>query len=64
MRLLLPLNRLAEHLRLPADWLRGEAEGGRIPCLKVGRRMLFNPEAVEEALAEQAARNRLQPCGS
>jgi hypothetical protein len=49
---------LAALLRIPAPWLRGEALAGRIPCLRIGRRLLFNPEAVERALAERAASSR------
>ena len=56
---LLPLNRLADRLRLPAKWLKAEAEVGRIPCLRVGRRMLFSLEAVEQALLQQAITSRL-----
>lgn len=46
---------LAEHLRLPAIWLRKEALAGRIPALRVGHRYRFNPLAVEHALLERAA---------
>jgi hypothetical protein len=63
LQLLLPLNRLAARIRLPASWLRVEALAGRIPCLRVGRKLLFNPEAVERALAEQAANSREVACG-
>jgi hypothetical protein len=49
------LSGLSTHLRLPARWLKAEAKAGRIPCLQVGARMLFNIEAVERALAERAA---------
>jgi hypothetical protein len=56
VKLLLPLNRLAARLRLPADWLRDEALAGRIPCLRIGRKLLFSPDAVERALAERAGR--------
>jgi hypothetical protein len=52
---LMSLYRLALHLRLPREWLRAEAESGRIPCLRAGRRLLFSPEAVERVLAERAA---------
>jgi hypothetical protein len=52
----LRLNRLALQLRLPRDWLRQEALAGRLPCLKVGRRLLFDPAAVERALAERAGK--------
>lgn len=37
-------------------WLRREAKAGRIPCLRVGRRLLFNTDAVERLLAERAAK--------
>lgn len=50
---------LARRLRLPMDWLRTEADAGRLPCLKVGRRRLFNLGAVEAALAERAARGEV-----
>ena len=46
---------LARSLRLPVPWLREEADAGRIPCLKVGRRRLFSLDAVRAALAERAA---------
>jgi hypothetical protein len=46
---------LSARLRLPRRWLRAEALASRIPCLKVGRKLLFNPVAVEKTLAERAA---------
>jgi hypothetical protein len=52
------LHALARTLGLSAAWLKAEANAGRIPCLKVGRRLLFNPVAVERALAERAAGER------
>jgi hypothetical protein len=57
MELVFGLNKLAYHLRLPRDWLLGEAVAGRIPCLRVGRKLLFNPLAVERALANRAAKS-------
>ncbi len=54
---LLTLHRLAAHLRLPREWLRAEAIAGRLPCLRVGRKLLFNLPAVERILAERAASN-------
>jgi predicted site-specific integrase-resolvase len=48
---------LSEELQLPIDWLRVQAESGRIPCLFISRKkMRFNPEAVEKALADLAAK--------
>jgi hypothetical protein len=55
MAALVNLNRLAAELRLPRDWLRREARAGRLPCLRVGRRLVFNLAAVEQALADRAA---------
>ncbi|MCK6484912.1 MAG: helix-turn-helix domain-containing protein [Phycisphaerae bacterium] len=46
---------LARELKLPRTWLAAEARGGRIPFLKVGRRLRFNPDAVRRVLAERAA---------
>jgi hypothetical protein len=52
---------LSAQLRLPRQWLRAEALAGRLPCLKVGRKLLFNPGAVEKALAERASAVREVP---
>ena len=43
---------------LSVAWLKAEAEAGRIPCLKAGRRMLFDAEAVENVLIRRAAERR------
>lgn len=48
------ITELARATGLPLAWLKVEAKAGRIPRLLVGRRLLFNPEAVERALAERA----------
>ena len=45
---------LARRLGLPRDWLKTEAEAGRIPSLLAGKRRLFNSEAVERALEDRA----------
>jgi hypothetical protein len=49
-----PLRRAAARLGVPAAWLRAEAVAGRVPSLRVGRRLLMNPEAVERVLLERA----------
>jgi len=51
---ILSLFGLARELHLPVGWLKDEALSGRIPCLKIGRRLRFNREAVEDSLAERA----------
>lgn len=43
-------------MRLPRPWLADEADAGRIPCLRVGRRMRFNVDAVRQSLADRATR--------
>lgn len=53
---LLNLGQLARRLRVSQAWLRGEADAGRLPCLKADKRYLFNASAVQEALATKAAR--------
>jgi hypothetical protein len=42
---------------LSMAWLKAEAKAGRIPCFKAGRKLLFDPEAVEKALLERARRS-------
>lgn len=51
---LLPVGPMARLLRVPVKWLRQEAEAGRVPCLKAGNALLFDPEAVERVLLERA----------
>ena len=48
------LRQAAASLGVPFSWLESEAKAGRIPHLKPGRRLLFNIEAVAEALLERA----------
>lgn len=56
---LIGLAPLATRLGLPMRWIRQEAEAKRLPHVKAGRRLLFNPDAVEHVLAERAARENL-----
>ena len=51
---LLPVGPMARIFRVPVAWLRAEAEAGRVPCLKAGKALLFDPEAVERVLLERA----------
>ncbi|MFO0840681.1 MAG: DNA-binding protein [Phycisphaerae bacterium] len=51
----LSLRRTAARLGVPASWLRAEALAGRVPHLRAGRRLLFNPTAVEGILLDRAA---------
>ena len=51
---LITINELARRLRVPAAWLRREADAGRLPHLAAGSQRLFNLEAVERVLAKRA----------
>ena len=51
---LLTVRQLAEQLELPVAWLKSEVINNRIPCLRIGRRMLFDATAVEQVLALRA----------
>ncbi|MFO0968651.1 MAG: hypothetical protein U0793_24095 [Gemmataceae bacterium] len=52
---LLSLPALARALNLPEAWIKGEADAGRLPHLRIGKRFRFNQDAVTLALAERAA---------
>ncbi len=51
---LLTLTRAARRLGVPARWLRAEADADRVPCLRAGKRYLFELTALTEALAKRA----------
>jgi hypothetical protein len=55
------LHELAKLLGVPARWLAEEADASRIPCLRVGRRRLFDPAAVEHRLLERASGVKERP---
>lgn len=39
---------------ITVNWLKAEAEAGRIPCFRAGRKLLFDGEAVEQSLLLRA----------
>ena len=49
----LRLEEVARATRLPAAWLKREADAGRLPCIRAGRRRMFDLVAVLNALAER-----------
>jgi hypothetical protein len=55
---LITLAQLASHLRVPASWLRAEADAGRLPHVRAGHQRLFNLPSVLSLLADRAARER------
>lgn len=49
---------LARILGISAAWLRDEAESGRLPGVRAGKRFLFNLPTVERILSERASTER------
>jgi excisionase family DNA binding protein len=49
----LRLEELADATRLPAAWLKREADAGRLPHIRAGRLRMFNLAAVMQALADR-----------
>lgn len=49
-----PLERVARALGVPVTWLREEAEAGRIPYIRAGRRWLVHTERTRVALERRA----------
>lgn len=45
----------ARWLGVEPQWLRAEAEAGRIPHVKAGRTILFNENVLAKVLSERAA---------
>ena len=50
----IPLNVLARRTGLPLAWLKAQAQAKQLPCIKAGRRLMFDPIEVEQVLAERA----------
>lgn len=55
---LLSLPRMARRLGVTSTWLKTQADAGKVPCLRAGKRYLFNALAVQDALAVEAAKKR------
>jgi hypothetical protein len=51
---ILPLTVMARRLGVRRKNLKAEAESGRLPCIRIGEDLLFDPEAVERTLATRA----------
>jgi len=48
------LGPMARRLRVRSDWLRAEAEAGRLPAVKAGDTWLFDSNLIERLLLERA----------
>lgn len=53
---LLTLAGAARRLRIPAGWLRDEAEAGRLPGVRTGESWLFHLPTIVRVLEDRAAR--------
>lgn len=52
-----PLTRAARWLGVRSDWLRLEAEAGRLPGFLAGDRWLFDLAILEQALRQRVSEN-------
>jgi hypothetical protein len=50
------LNAIAHRTGIPAAWLKREADAGRIPCVRAGRRRFFDIAAVRAAILADSAK--------
>lgn len=51
------LHTLSQQLGLSAAWIKAQARVGKIPSLRMGRRLMFNLQDVQDALIEQTKAN-------
>jgi len=58
---LVPETQMARIVGVPVDWLREEAEAGRVPSLRAGDRFIFHPPAVEKNLIDRASTKSHRP---
>lgn len=49
-----PIRRAASALGVPIAWLKREAEAGRVPAVRAGRRWLIHLESAHAQLAQRA----------
>lgn len=47
------ISEISRLTRLPVAWLKREADAGRLPCIRAGRRRMFDLEAVLKSLRER-----------
>jgi excisionase family DNA binding protein len=51
---------LCQRLDLPVKWVRRETAAGRLPAVRIGRRICFNVEAIKDFLRDRASRKNHQ----
>jgi hypothetical protein len=59
----LPLRSAAVRAGVPAAWLKAEAEAGRVPVLRAGRRLFFNPALLTQALLDRSSKGEAAHAG-
>lgn len=59
---LVTLPTLCKTLNLPLKWARRKAWAGELPCVRIGSRLHFSPEAVKQWLLGHADRNQYGDC--
>ena len=45
---------VADRLGVPVAWLQSEAEAGRVPVIRAGRRLLMDLDAVRQSLVRHS----------
>lgn len=47
-----PVERVAARLGVPTNWLKAQADAGKVPFIKVSNRRLFDLDSVRKALLD------------
>lgn len=53
-RSFITIHDLSRRMGLPKTYLLREANAGRLPCIRTGRRLMFHLESTERLLREHA----------
>lgn len=59
----LTLTQMARYLRVPAAWLREQADQGLLPHVRAGTGLLFDRQTIEQIIARRAATATYQERG-
>jgi len=52
---LVPLFEMARRLHVTTKWLRAEVDARRLPAIRAGNQLIFNPAIVERELLKRVA---------
>jgi hypothetical protein len=56
---LLDRGEAAAFLRMSSSWVRAETLAGRIPCVRLGRRCLYDKRALENLIAQATTKGAI-----